>query len=73
MNTQNYCNGSMSNCSSPQESRSSRFNLPVRHPSKWQLVLDQLLSSPMRIHRYRNLSNRIFLDTMDEKDCGSHK
>lgn len=53
-----------------QESRSTRFNVPVRHPSRWQLLLDQVLASPMRIHRYRNLSIRTFEDTMDLHDCG---
>ena len=55
------------------ESRSARFNLPVRHPSKWLLLRDQLLSSPMRIHRYRNMSVRMLEDAMDEHDCGSCK
>lgn len=55
------------------ESRSSRFNLPVQHPSKWSLLVDHLLSSPMRIHRYRNLSVRMFEDVIDQHDCGRHK
>lgn len=55
------------------ESRSARFNLPVRHPSKWLLLRDQLLSSPMRIHRYRNMSVRMLETAMDEHDCGSCK
>ena len=54
-----------------QESRSERFNLPVRHPAKWRFLLDLLLSSPMRMHRYRNLTTRMFEDTMDDVDCGS--
>ena len=64
MNHKNQCN---------LESRSARFNLPVRHPSKWLLLRDQLLSSPMRIHRYRNMSVRMLEDAMDEHDCGSCK
>lgn len=64
MNHKNQCN---------LESRSARFNLPVRHPSKWLLLRDQLLSSPMRIHRYRNLSVRMLENAMDEHDCGSCK
>ncbi len=56
-----------------QESRSQRFNLAVRHPAKWRFFLDLLLSSPMRLHRYRNLSIRIVEDTMDELDCGGCK
>ena len=54
-----------------QESRSERFNLQVRHPAKWRFLLDLLLSSPMRIHRYRNLTTRMFEDTMNDVDCGS--
>jgi hypothetical protein len=56
-----------------QESRSKRFNLPVRHPAKWRFLMDLLLSSPMRIHRYRNLTTRMFEDTMNDVDCGSCK
>ena len=56
-----------------QESRSSRFNLPVHHPSKWSFLLDHLLASPMRIHRYRNLSMRMVEDALDEHDCGSQQ
>ncbi len=54
-----------------QESRSERFNLQVHHPAKWRFLLDLLLSSPMRIHRYRNLTTRMFEDTMNDVDCGS--
>jgi hypothetical protein len=53
-----------------QESRSERFNLQVHHPAKWRFLLDLLLSSPMRIHRYRNLTTRMFEDTMNDVDCG---
>lgn len=54
-----------------QESRSERFNLPIRHPAKWRFLLDLLLSSPMRMHRYRNLTTRMFEDTMNDVDCGT--
>ncbi len=54
-----------------QESRSERFNLQVHHPAKWRFLLDLLLSPPMRIHRYRNLTTRMFEDTMNDVDCGS--
>ena len=64
MNSQNRCN---------LESRSARFNLPVRHPSKWSILVDHVLASPMRIHRFRNLSRQIVEDTMREKYCGSSK
>ena len=71
MNSQHHCDNSLGHCAEPQISRSPRFNLPVTHPSRWQLLLDQLLASPMRLHRYRDLSRRIVEDTMLEKDCGS--
>ena len=54
-----------------QLSRSPRCNLPVSHPSRWHILLDQLLASPMRLHRYRDLSRRIVENTMVENDCGS--
>ena len=53
-----------------KESRSPRFNVPVHHPSKWSLLLERLLASPMRLHRYRSLSVRMLEDTMDKLDCG---
>ena len=59
MNTINQCQ---------QESRSPRFNLPVYHPPKWRVLLAPLLSSPMRLHRYRDLSRRIVEDTLTAKD-----
>ena len=55
-------------CDCNFESRTDRFNLAVRHPSKWRLLLDMVLASPMRLHRYRNLSTRIVEDTMDRHD-----
>lgn len=64
MNSNNRCN---------LESRSPRFNLPVRHPSKWSILVDTVLASPMRIHRFRNLSRQIVEDTMRDKYCGSGK
>jgi len=56
-----------------KESRSSRFNVPVRHPSKWSLLLERLLASPIRLHRYRSLSVRMVEDTFDRIDCGTRK
>ena len=70
MNPQNQHNSPLANHAASQESRTSRFNLPIRHPAKWRFLLDQLLSSPMRLHRYRTLSARIFEDTMDKIDGG---
>jgi hypothetical protein len=55
-----------------KESRSPRFNVPVRHPSKWGLLFERLLASPIRLHRYRNLSVRMLEDTIDKidrRDC----
>ncbi len=71
MNSQHQYDNSLGHCSVPQTSRSPRFNLPVSHPSRWHILLDQLLASPMRLHRYRDLSRRIVENTMVEKDCGS--
>ena len=69
MNPSNY-----SGCPRPdhdhwQESRTARFDLPVRHPAKWRFLLDQLTSSSIRLHRYRNLSARILEDTIEDMDC----
>jgi len=55
-----------------KESRTSRFNLPVRHPALWRFVLDQLLSAPLRLHRYRVLSGRMYEETirkLDSRGC----
>jgi len=71
MNAQHQYDKSLGHCSVPQISRSPRFNLPISHPSRWHILLDQLLASPMRLHRYRDLSRRIVEDTMVEKYCGS--
>ena len=55
------------------ESRSPRFNVPVRHPSKWSLLFERLLASPMRLHRYRHMSIRMLEDTIDTIDRGACK
>ena len=73
MNSQTQYNRPSGNCPASQESRSARFNVPVQHPSKWSLVLERLLASPMRLHRYRSLSVRMFEDTMDRIDRESCK
>jgi len=52
-----------------QESRTSRYNLSVRHPSKWRLI-DTLLASPMRLHRYRLLSRKMLENAAHEIDRG---
>jgi len=64
MNSQNKC------C---QQSRSPRFNVPVQGPSRWSLLLDQLLASPRRIHSYRDLGRRMVEDAMRKQDCGDRK
>jgi hypothetical protein len=73
MNTYTECNNPLGKCLAVQESRSPRFNLPVQHPSKWRLVLERLLASPMRLHRMRALSVRMLEDTLDTIDCGKRK
>ena len=50
------------------ESRTSRFNLPVCHPSRWRLLAEQLLAPSMRVQRMRNLSARLFEDAVDDLD-----
>jgi hypothetical protein len=40
-------------------------------PSKWSILLEQILAPSMRLHHYRDLSRRIVEDTIVEKDCGS--
>lgn len=60
MNPQNTCT---------QESRTSRYNLSVRHPSKWRLI-DTLLAPQMRLHRYRKLSHRMLEEATREIDRG---
>jgi len=57
---------------STQESRTSRYNISVRHPSKWRLI-EKLLASPMRLHRYRTLSHRMLEDVAREKRFGECK
>jgi len=53
-------------------SRTPRFNLPVEAPSRWRLLIDGLVPSPMRTYRLRNLSARLFeetIDRIDERKC----
>jgi hypothetical protein len=55
------------------ESRTARFNLPVRHPSKWSVLVDHVLASPMRLHRLQDLNRRIAEDAIREEYCGGHE
>ncbi len=55
------------------ESRTARFNIPVRQASKWSVLVDAVLASPMRLHRLRDLSRRIAEDAIREEYCGKHK
>ena len=64
MNSKNHCN---------IESRTARFNVPVQHPSRWSVLADIVLASPMRIHRYRDLSRRIVEDALCEEYCEGRK
>ena len=52
-----------------QESRTARSNLPVRHPARMRLFADLLFSPPTRLHRYRDLSRRMFENSVDAADC----
>ena len=56
------------NAASCHESRTPRFNLPVLHPAPWRFIADVVLSSPLRLHRMRNLTVRLVEDTLDELD-----
>lgn len=72
MNSHDYCNASTCDLELTRESRSSRFNLPVRHPSKWALLRDVFLSPPHHTYRYRLMSNRMLENTMrqlDRREC----
>jgi hypothetical protein len=68
MKLENQDNSPLGNEAALKESRTSRFNLPVRHPALWRFVVDQVLSSPIRIHRYRTMSARMFDDMVNEID-----
>lgn len=56
----------MNTRNSMRESRTARFDLPVRHPALWRFVADQLLGPAKRLHDYRQLSVRMLEDTLDE-------
>lgn len=56
-----------------QNSRTPRFDLPVRTPGVWRFLLDQLMSAATRIHRYRTLSAQALEDTIREIDRGCCK
>jgi len=73
MNSSTECNRHLGTCHELQDSRSSRFNLPVQHPSKLSLVLERVLASPLRLHRYRSLSVRMLEDTIDRMDSRNCK
>lgn len=70
MKRQNQSDRPLANRPALKESRTSRFNLPIRHPALRRFVVDQILSSPMRLHRYRALSARMIEDAMNENDRG---
>jgi len=57
-------------CSEPRlvESRTARGNIAVRHPARWRLLKDVLLSPSKRLHRYRTMSARLFEGAVDEYD-----
>ena len=72
MHSHNPCE-KLSLCQAPiHERRSSHRNVPVQHPSLWRILADLFLSPPMRLHRYRKLSVRMFEDTLkklDDREC----
>jgi hypothetical protein len=70
MNSSNICNEPTCDFERIQESRSSRFNVAVRHPSKWGLLRDVLFSPPNYTIRYRILSGRMLEKTIRELDRG---
>lgn len=54
------------------ESRTARFNLPVRDRGRWAPIRDLLLSPPIHLAHYRALRARLFLGAADaqrRQDC----
>lgn len=70
MNAQNQQDRYSTDRASFKESRTARFNLPVRHPALWRFLLDQLVAPAIRMGRYRKLTTQIFEDSMREIDRG---
>ncbi len=68
MNTQLRQATNCTNRTRMRESRTARFNLPVRHPPLWRFLLQQLVSPVLRLHRLRNLSTRMIEDAMNDLD-----
>ena len=54
-----------------RDSRTARFDLPVRHPPLWRFLLDLLAGPAVRLHRYRRLSERMLDDSLrrEWRDC----
>ncbi len=50
-----------------RDSRTARFDLPVRHPPLWRFLLEMLAGPAKRLHRYRRLSERMLDDTLRQK------
>lgn len=56
------------------ESRTARFNLPVRNRGRWRLIRELLLSPPTHLARYHELRARLFVRAADADrrgDCRS--
>ena len=51
------------------ESRSARCNVKVASPARWRLIAEFLLSSPIRTHRYRDISRRMLEETIHNYHC----
>lgn len=47
------------------ESRTARFNLPVRNRGRWRVIRELLLSPPTHLAHYRELRARLFLHAAD--------
>ena len=69
MKLQNQHNSHLANQAPLRDSRTARFDLPVRHPALWRFLFDQLLRPALRLHNYRHLSMRMLEDTLDELNC----
>ncbi len=50
------------------EARTARSNLPVRHPNRWRLIADLLLSPPTHLHHYRDLNRRMVENMIETVD-----
>ena len=66
MNARNQQDRDVVDHASFKESRTARFNLPVRHPGLWRFLLDQLVAPAIRVGRYRDLTTRMLEESTRE-------